>query len=112
MKGRPWPASAVASLAALWMAAAGNLPLWQRLAELDPLNPAQRALLMGVMLGVLWSALMLLLSLFTWRLWLKPVLTLLPGEFATSPEKCNSGARNPLMQRANPASCYTRVAAN
>lgn len=77
MKGRPWPASAVASLAALWMAAAGNLPLWQRLAELDPLNPAQRALLMGVMLGVLWSALMLLLSLFTWRLWLKPVLTLL-----------------------------------
>jgi len=74
---QPQPAWRVVVLASGWMALAGNIPLWQRLIELDLLRGAVgKALAIGIGI-MLWSALVALASLIAWRAALKPVITLL-----------------------------------
>jgi lipid A ethanolaminephosphotransferase len=67
------------------MAAAANLSLWQRLQELGMLAGLHGALFGVAMLLLLCASLTLLLSAFSWKLLLKPAVTLLLliGAFAS-----------------------------
>jgi len=77
MTRRTLPAPAVVGGAALWMAAAGNLPLWHKLHALELLGGLRGALFALAMLLMLWATLAALLSLFAWRRALKPAIALL-----------------------------------
>ena len=77
MKGRALPAPAVVGGGALWMAAAGNGPLWHKLQALQLLGGLSGALFALTLLLMLWAALTALLSLFAWRGALKPAVALL-----------------------------------
>ena len=64
-------------LASLWLASAGNLPLWRALHRLGVLHGGPGLLFaLGLMVGIT-AALALLLAPLGWRSSLKPVLTLL-----------------------------------
>jgi len=74
---QPIPAWAVIVIASGWMALAGNLPLWRRLAELGLLHGAVgKALAVGLAV-MLFAALLTLLNLAAWRAALKPVVMVL-----------------------------------
>ena len=77
MTRRTLPAPAVVGGAALWMAAAGNLPLWRKLHALQLLDGPRGALFALALLLMLWAALAALLSLFAWRRALEPAIALL-----------------------------------
>jgi lipid A ethanolaminephosphotransferase len=57
---------------ALWLAVMGNLPLWQRIADIAT-QPAQRALLLLVMGGLVLGATAALLSLLAWPRAFRPL---------------------------------------
>jgi len=61
---------------ALWLTVAGNLPLWQRIADLAS-EPAQRLSLLLVMGGLVLGLTVALLSLLAWPRLLRPLATLL-----------------------------------
>ena len=71
------PAPVVVIGAALWMAAAGNLPLWHKLRALGMLDGVRGALFGLAMLLMIGAALTAMLSLFAWRRTLKPAVALL-----------------------------------
>jgi lipid A ethanolaminephosphotransferase len=74
---RRLPAAALVAGASLWMAAAGNAPLWRELGQLGLLQAHGGWLLAATLGGMLTAATYALLSLFTWRPLLKPVIVLL-----------------------------------
>ena len=61
---------------ALWLAVVGNLPLWQRIADIAT-QPAQRATLLLVMGGLVFGATAALLSLLAWPRVFRPLATVL-----------------------------------
>ena len=61
---------------ALWLAVVGNLPLWQRITDIAT-QPAQRALLLLVMGGLVLGATAALLSLLAWPRVFRPLATVL-----------------------------------
>ncbi|MGI9216218.1 MAG: phosphoethanolamine transferase [Hydrogenophaga sp.] len=61
---------------ALWLAVVGNLPLWQRIADIAT-QPAQRATLLLVMGGLVFGATAALLSLLAWPRVFRPLVTVL-----------------------------------
>lgn len=65
------PVWAVAA-SAVWMAAAGNLPLWRKLALLGMLQTASGAMFALAMFAIIAGALAAVLGLFGWRGTLKP----------------------------------------
>jgi lipid A ethanolaminephosphotransferase len=71
---RRWAAASLVAAASVWMASAGNAPLWRELQGLGLLQ-ARGGVLLGVTLaGMLVALLFALLSLLSWRAVLKPVL--------------------------------------
>ena len=71
------PAAAVIGAASLWMATAGNAPLWRELSALGLLQAQDGWLLAFTLGGMLAAALFALLSLASWRRLLKPVIVVL-----------------------------------
>ncbi|HEY0824836.1 MAG TPA: DUF1705 domain-containing protein, partial [Ramlibacter sp.] len=74
---RRLPAAFVVAGASLWMATAGNAPLWRELQRLGLLQAHGGWLLAFTLAGVLAAALYGLLSLLAWRPLLKPAILLL-----------------------------------
>lgn len=71
------PAAIVVGSASVWMAAAGNAPLWRELQSLGLLQATGGWLLTLTLGGMLAAALFGLLSLVAWRPVLKPAIVLL-----------------------------------
>lgn len=71
------PAWLLTGAASLWMAVAGNLPLWRELAALHLLRSPSRWLLAGALLMAMTGALMAIASLLCWKWTLKPALFVL-----------------------------------
>jgi lipid A ethanolaminephosphotransferase len=71
------PAAYLVGGASLWMASAGNAPLWRELQSLGLLDARGGWLLALALAGMLAAALFALLSLAAWRPLLKPAITLL-----------------------------------
>lgn len=61
---------------ALWLAAAGNLPLWQKLLQLDQ-SSGQRWWLVGVLGSMVFGGILALLSLLHWRWLFRPLASVL-----------------------------------
>ena len=74
---RRQPAALLAGGASLWIAGAGNAPLWRELLSLGILQAHHGWLLAITLCGMLAAALFALLSLASWRPLLKPALVLL-----------------------------------
>lgn len=70
----PW---LVVMACAMWMAAAGNLPLWRKLAALGLLQTPSGGLFAFALLAIIFGALTSVLGLFAWRLSLKPIASVL-----------------------------------
>jgi lipid A ethanolaminephosphotransferase len=70
-------AAAVAGVASLWMAVAGNAPLWRELQHLGLIQAEGGWLLAVTMGGMVAAALFALLSLLAWRPFLKPAIVFL-----------------------------------
>lgn len=71
------PAAGLAAAASLWMATAGNAPLWRELQHLGLLQAQGGWLLALTLAGMIATALFGLLSLAGWRPLLKPAIVLL-----------------------------------
>lgn len=71
------PAAKLALAASLWMAVAGNLPLWREMHALGLLQAHGGWLLGATLTGAVAAALFGILSLLAWRPLLKPAITLL-----------------------------------
>lgn len=74
---RAVPPSALVAVPSLWMAVAGNAPLWRALQVRGLLEAKSGWLLAATLAGMLAAGLFALLSLLAWRPALKPVLVLL-----------------------------------
>lgn len=74
---RRLPAAAVAGLASLWMAIAGNAPLWRELERLGLIQAQGGWMLAATLGGMVAAALFALLSLVAWRPFLKPAIVFL-----------------------------------
>lgn len=74
---RGLPAAAVAGIASLWMATAGNAPLWRELQHLGLIQARDGWLLAFTLGGMVAAALFALLSLLAWRPLLKPAIAVL-----------------------------------
>lgn len=74
---RPLPPAALAALASLWIAAAGNIPLWRELRVLGLLQAPGGGWLALTLAGMLATLLFALLSLLAWRPLFKGAVTLL-----------------------------------
>lgn len=74
---RRLPAAAVAGGASLWMASAGNAPLWRELEHLGLIQGHGGWLLTITLAGMVAAALFALLSLLAWRPLLKPAIVVL-----------------------------------
>lgn len=74
---RPVPAATLVAGISVWMAAAGNAPLWRALGQLGLLQAQGGGLLALTLGGMLAAALHALLSLVAWRPLLKPMIVLL-----------------------------------
>ena len=70
-------AALLAAAASLWMAAAGNLPLWRELAALGLLQSRGGWLLAVSLTAMVAAAVFALLSLLAWRPFFKPAIILL-----------------------------------
>ena len=68
----PWHPTALLLILALWLATAGNLPLWRALWKLPETHGLQAAVTLGSLVLVVLAATVLLLGLFLWPRWLKP----------------------------------------
>lgn len=68
----PWHPTALLLVLALWLATAGNLPLWRALWKLPETHGLQAAVTLGSLVLVVLAATVLLLGLFLWPRWLKP----------------------------------------
>ncbi|MEY8878941.1 MAG: phosphoethanolamine transferase [Leptothrix sp. (in: b-proteobacteria)] len=73
---RGWHPSWLIGLCSFWIAAAGNLPLWNELSDLNLLHGGSGLLLLLGMGGVIVALLCMLLALLAWRHTLKPALAL------------------------------------
>lgn len=67
-----WHPTALLLILALWLATAGNLPLWRALWKLPETHGLQAAVTLGSLVLVVLAATVLLLGLFLWPRWLKP----------------------------------------
>jgi lipid A ethanolaminephosphotransferase len=76
-KPRRLAAAALVGAASLWMATAGNAPLWRELQALGLVQAQGGWLLTATLAGMLAAVLFALLSLLSWRGVLKPALILL-----------------------------------
>lgn len=74
---RRLPAAALVGAASLWMATAGNAPLWRELQRLGLLQAQGGWLLAVTLAGMVAAALFAILSLLNWRPLLKPALIVL-----------------------------------
>jgi lipid A ethanolaminephosphotransferase len=74
---RKLPAAYLVGSTSLWMAGAGNAPLWRELQSLGLFAAPGGWLLAFTLAGAIAAALFALLSLFTWRPLLKPTIILL-----------------------------------
>lgn len=74
---RRTPAAFLVAGASLWMAGAGNAPLWRELLDLGVLQSPGGWLLLFALAGMMAAALHALLSLVAWRPVLKPAIVLL-----------------------------------
>ena len=74
---RRLPAAAVIAAASIWMATAGNAPLWRALQNLGLLHAQGGWLLAVTLAGTVAAALFALLSLANWRPLLKPTIAVL-----------------------------------
>ena len=68
----PWHPTALLLVLALWLATAGNLPLWRALWKLPETHGLQSVVTLGSLVLVVLAATVLLLGLFLWPRWLKP----------------------------------------
>jgi lipid A ethanolaminephosphotransferase len=68
----PWHPTALLLILALWLATAGNLPLWRALWKLPETHGLQAVVTLGSLVLVVLAATVLLLGLFLWPRWLKP----------------------------------------
>lgn len=68
----PWHPTALLLILALWLATAGNLPLWRALWKLPETHGLQSVVTLGSLVLVVLAATVLLLGLFLWPRWLKP----------------------------------------
>ena len=68
----PWHPTALLLVLALWLATAGNLPLWRALWKLPEIHGLQSVVTLGSLVLVVLAATVLLLGLFLWPRWLKP----------------------------------------
>ncbi|MGV3573192.1 MAG: phosphoethanolamine transferase [Ramlibacter sp.] len=74
---KPYRPTVPVLAASLWMAAAGNAPLWRELQALGLLETASGWWLAAALAGLLAAALYAILSLLAWRPLLKPAITVL-----------------------------------
>ncbi len=74
---RRWAAASLVAAASLWMATAGNAPLWRELQNLGLVQARGGALLTITLAGMLVALLFALMSLLSWRTTLKPALIVL-----------------------------------
>jgi lipid A ethanolaminephosphotransferase len=74
---RSWKPALPVLGASLWMAGAGNAPLWHELNALGILQAPSGWLLAGALAGLVGATLYALLSLLAWRVLLKPVIAIL-----------------------------------
>ena len=68
----PWHPTALLLILALWLATAGNLPLWRALWKLPETHGLQAVVTLASLVLVVLAAPVLLLGLFLWPRWLKP----------------------------------------
>ena len=74
---RRMPAALLVAGASVWMAGAGNAPLWRELSDLGVLQSQGGWLLVFALAGMMAAALHALLSLVAWRPVLKPAIVVL-----------------------------------
>lgn len=77
MKPRAASPTAIIVVYALWMALAGNAPLWRKLDELGLLRTSGGVTLAAGMAAIVFGSLVMILGAFGWRGTLKPVATAL-----------------------------------
>ena len=68
---RPWHPTTLMALMALWLATAGNWPLWMTLHGLMPSQGAHGMLTLFVWIGALSGATLAFLAIWVWPRWLK-----------------------------------------
>ena len=77
MTRRPLSPVWLVAACALWMAAAGNAPLWRRLADLGLLQSASGVAFAASMLGAIFGLVAAILGLFAWRATFKTAASVL-----------------------------------